>query len=292
VFEYAMKPPQHYDPSAISTGKPDLSNSKTLEEYEGPSCFAIPGNHDWFDGLNTFIRYVCHRDWLGGWLLPQKTSYFTLKLPHGWWLFGVDLALEDDINTDQYAHFRYVVDNHMKKDDRVIIVTHEPRWILDVYENKNPDKSEEKLAYLLRCVLKGRAVVRLAGDIHYYSRYSRIDKVELDTSSNDDTPPLQHSPLRGHTGSFGTEPLSPEKKSAPHQSKYHFPHMFEDDDVNVRKLHKDLQFPGPEHLIISGGGGAFLHPTHAPAVEFVKSSGSEYQEKNCYPPKHVSKYVE
>jgi len=33
--------------------------------------FAIPGNHDWIDGLETFQRYIQHRGWLGGWLLPQ-----------------------------------------------------------------------------------------------------------------------------------------------------------------------------------------------------------------------------
>ena len=39
--------------------------------------------------------------WLGGWLLPQEASYFALALPHGWWLFGLDLALVDDIDMCQ-----------------------------------------------------------------------------------------------------------------------------------------------------------------------------------------------
>ena len=72
-----------------------------LNQYEGPSCFAIPGNHDWIDGLETFQRHIQHRGWLGGWLLPQEASYFALKLPQGWWLFGLDLALLDDIDMCQ-----------------------------------------------------------------------------------------------------------------------------------------------------------------------------------------------
>ena len=72
-----------------------------LEQYEGPSCFAIPGNHDWIDGLETFQRHIQHRGWLGGWLLPQEASYFALRLPQGWWLFGLDLALLDDIDMCQ-----------------------------------------------------------------------------------------------------------------------------------------------------------------------------------------------
>ena len=72
-----------------------------LEQYAGPSCFAIPGNHDWIDGLETYQRHIQHRGWLGGWLLPQDNSYFALRLPQGWWLFGLDLALLDDIDMCQ-----------------------------------------------------------------------------------------------------------------------------------------------------------------------------------------------
>ena len=60
-----------------------------LKKYDGPQCFAIPGNHDWYDGLNTFLRNICRREYLGGWLLPQEKSYFALKLPKNWWIFGV-----------------------------------------------------------------------------------------------------------------------------------------------------------------------------------------------------------
>ena len=115
------------------------------------------GNHDWFDGLNTYIRYICQRNWLGGWHLPQTTSYFALKLPHGWWVFGCDLALENDINAEQFSVFQKIVNNHMDANDAVIIVTHEPSWILDEYENR---RTEEKLQYLIKKILKGRAVVR------------------------------------------------------------------------------------------------------------------------------------
>lgn len=60
---------------------------------------------DWFDGLHTFMRYICHKSWLGGWLLPQKKSYFALQLPKGWWIFGLDLALHCDIDVYQFKFF-------------------------------------------------------------------------------------------------------------------------------------------------------------------------------------------
>ena len=31
----------------------------------------------------------------------QEKSYFALHLPHGWWLFGIDLALVEDIDMCQ-----------------------------------------------------------------------------------------------------------------------------------------------------------------------------------------------
>jgi hypothetical protein len=43
-----------------------------LNVYDGPSAFLIPGNHDHYDGLETFTRHIIHKGWLGGWLLPQE----------------------------------------------------------------------------------------------------------------------------------------------------------------------------------------------------------------------------
>uniref|UniRef100_A0A7N2KRW9 Calcineurin-like phosphoesterase domain-containing protein n=1 Tax=Quercus lobata TaxID=97700 RepID=A0A7N2KRW9_QUELO len=90
-FKYALQQP----PSPVDTHA----------DYAVPRCFAIPGNHDWFDGLDTFTKNICHGDWLGGWFLPQKTSYFALKLPMGWWIFGLDLALHSAIDNYQLDFF-------------------------------------------------------------------------------------------------------------------------------------------------------------------------------------------
>jgi len=64
---------------------------------------------DWFDGLQTFMRYICHRNWLGGWLMPQKKSYFALQLPKRWWVFGLDLALHGDIDVYQFKFFSELI---------------------------------------------------------------------------------------------------------------------------------------------------------------------------------------
>ncbi|XP_010433955.1 PREDICTED: uncharacterized protein LOC104718003 isoform X2 [Camelina sativa] len=109
-FEYALQPPHWYKADSISVDKPELPDGVSdLKHYDGPQCFLIPGNHDWFDGLNTFMRYVCHKSWLGGWFMPQKKSYFALQLPKGWWVFGLDLALHGDIDVYQFNFFSELV---------------------------------------------------------------------------------------------------------------------------------------------------------------------------------------
>ena len=87
-----------------------------------PKAFMIPGNHDWIDGLDTYTKQVLHRASIGGWSLPQDLPYFAIKLPHGWWLFGIDLALEDDIDMVQYGYFARLADERMGPLDKVIIV--------------------------------------------------------------------------------------------------------------------------------------------------------------------------
>lgn len=94
------------------------TGAAALRAYDGPTAFAIPGNHDWIDGLETFQRYIQHRGWLGGWLLPQEKSYFALRLPHGWWLFGLDLALVDDIDMCQCQYFARIADERMGPSDQ------------------------------------------------------------------------------------------------------------------------------------------------------------------------------
>ena len=182
TFEDALPPPPSFRKEHISIRKPALpvegwdTGEKTesddlLSSYPGPCTFLIPGNHDWFDGLATYTRYILSRDWLGGWLMPQRTSYFALKLPSGWWLLGLDLALDDDINIEQF-HFFADVATSMNADDRVIIVSHVPRWVINEYENHTNDGAKEThMTELVRTHLKGRVKLRLAGDLHHYTRH-------------------------------------------------------------------------------------------------------------------------
>ena len=69
--------------------------------------YAIPGNHDWYDGLGSFVRQFCQPGrWIGCWQVQQRRSYFSLRLPHGYWLWGLDTATDGDIDPPQLAYFQ------------------------------------------------------------------------------------------------------------------------------------------------------------------------------------------
>ncbi|ONK74823.1 uncharacterized protein A4U43_C03F10500 [Asparagus officinalis] len=171
-FEDALQPPPWYKPEHISLHKPEPPHGcSELDQYDGPQCFTIPGNHDWFDGLHTFMRYICHKSWLGGWFMPQKKSYFALQLPKGWWLFGLDLALHGDIDVYQFKFFAELCQNKIGENDTVIVMTHEPNWILDWYWNETTGKN---VSHLICDYLKGRCKLRMAGDLHHYMRHSAV----------------------------------------------------------------------------------------------------------------------
>ncbi|EFJ24167.1 hypothetical protein SELMODRAFT_102099 [Selaginella moellendorffii] len=203
-FEYAMQPPKFYRPEHIAATKPELpDNVEKLQAYVGPQCFAIPGNHgcssytciivsDWFDGLETFMRYICHKSWLGGWLLPQEKSYFALQLPHGWWVFGLDQALHGDIDLFQFKYFSEIAKEQVGSKDSVIIITHEPTWLLDWYWEGSTGNN---VSHLIKDHLKGRCRLRLSGDLHFYMRHTAGPAAENPAS-------VQHLIVNGCGGAF------------------------------------------------------------------------------------------
>ncbi|EEF52451.1 uncharacterized protein LOC8260863 isoform X2 [Ricinus communis] len=191
-FEYALQPPPWYKQEHIATNKPELPvGVSELKQYDGPQCFIIPGNHDWFDGLHTFMRYICHKSWLGGWFMPQKKSYFALQLPNRWWVFGLDLALHNDIDVYQFKFFSELIKEKVGENDSVIIMTHEPNWLLDWYWD---GVSGKNVSHLICTYLKGRCKLRIAGDLHHYMRHSYVP--------SDGPVHVQHLLVNGCGGAF------------------------------------------------------------------------------------------
>jgi hypothetical protein len=135
-----------------------------------PHLFAIPGNHDWYDGLTGFSRLFFQRRWIGGWQTQQSRSYFAIRLPLGWWLWGVDFQLTADVDWPQLEYFRSVAER-IQEGDRIILCTPEPSW---VYFSTRGERAYQNLAFFERNVIapsKHPIALNLAGDLHHYCRY-------------------------------------------------------------------------------------------------------------------------
>jgi hypothetical protein len=142
-----------------------------------PAVFALPGNHDWYDGLVAFTRLFCteRERWFGGWETKQRRSYFVLRLPHGWWVVGTDVQLDSDIDEPQLDYFRKIA-ARIPAGDRIILCTAEPHWIYEArYSRLDPTITQRNLRYLEEEVFGSRVAVFVAGDLHHYRRHEHPD---------------------------------------------------------------------------------------------------------------------
>jgi hypothetical protein len=140
-------------------------------EGDSPAMFAIPGNHDWYDGLTSFVRVLCQGHWIGGWKTHQTRSYFALRLPHRWWLWAIDIQFDSYIDEPQLRFFRDVVAPEVQPGDSVILCSAKPNWV----EGAEEPEAFQTLDYFERRIVRDtcRANVRLSltGDSHHYARY-------------------------------------------------------------------------------------------------------------------------
>ena len=137
--------------------------------------YAIPGNHDWYDGLTSFLRVFCQKDWVGGWKTRQTRSYFALKLPHRWWLWGIDIQFDTYIDQPQLDYFDDVVGPQLEPGDSIILCSAKPTW---VNANRNSPEDYVNLDYFVRKIVRkwgAEARIFLTGDDHHYAHYVQDD---------------------------------------------------------------------------------------------------------------------
>lgn len=151
-----------------------------------PHLYAVPGNHDWYDGLSAFLGLFSRRrkkdDWaterpgreIGGRITQQTRSYFALQLPHGWWLWGADIQLSGYIDQPQIDFFTHVASRWMGEGSKLIVCTGQPNWAY--VDPKNPKPVFENFSYFERLAgiasdKRHRLCAVLTGDSHHYARF-------------------------------------------------------------------------------------------------------------------------
>jgi hypothetical protein len=138
-------------------------------ESAAPHLYAIPGNHDWYDGLTNFMRIFCQRHWIGGWKTQQQRSYFALELPHRWWLWAIDIQFDAYIDDPQLDYFR-AAKKLLREGDRLVLLTGKPSWTKALED----DPSYRNLAFFEKEMLAdtgARLALVVSGDLHHYVRY-------------------------------------------------------------------------------------------------------------------------
>jgi hypothetical protein len=141
-----------------------------------PTLYAVPGNHDWYDGLTAFLRLFVKikTDHFGGWRLEQSRSYFAVELPRDWWLFAIDIQSGAYVDDPQLLYFEHAA-RRLGPDNRLIVVVPTPSWV----EAVDKPKAYDTVDYFLRTIVDptgARVELLLAGDLHHYARYAGPDR--------------------------------------------------------------------------------------------------------------------
>lgn len=151
---------------------------------EGVPVFAIPGNHDWYDGLVLFLAYFCREKHLhmGSWRSHQRRSYFAFQITEKWWVWAVDIQLADNIDQPQYDYFRSIA-RQMPDDSKIILCSAEPGWLCT---EDTTSKSWDVMGFAIRIAQEAKKgfdlPILLSGDTHHYSRYDADDGKQFITS--------------------------------------------------------------------------------------------------------------
>ncbi len=218
---------------------------KSTSPVHGPPVLALPGNHDWYDGLSAFRRTFCEswtrmtakadsedltmvglyedpkdtaqREVAGGWTTIQSRSYFAIRVHPKWWIWGVDSQLNAPIDSVQLAYFD-AAKAKLQPGDGVVLCTSTPSWL--EAEDDNPQDFDRETPMTTMVNFRRRYLglpedewlrMIVTGDRHHYVRYE------------------------------ATKPQPAETKLTGGKSL--------------------KWMPGPT-LVTCGGGGAFTSPTH------------------------------
>jgi hypothetical protein len=141
-----------------------------------PTLYAVPGNHDWYDGLTAFLRLFARRRdaTIGGWQTEQSRSYFAVELPGRWWLFGIDEQFGAYLDDPQLAYFERAA-ARLGPQDKVILAVPAPAWV----KATDHPTAYDTIDYFIRTVIAptgAQVRLMLAGDLHHYARYAGADR--------------------------------------------------------------------------------------------------------------------
>jgi hypothetical protein len=136
--------------------------------------FAIPGWGDRYDGLVAFDNLFCTSrgaagNAIGAWQCVQHRSYWHLRLPYGWWIWGIDIAFDEPFDRDQATYFNTIAEQ-MGPQDNLILMTSEPFWVkADLHGG-----DEEENFFRIVAIARARGIricAAIASNTAHYNHY-------------------------------------------------------------------------------------------------------------------------
>lgn len=147
--------------------------NEALAKADGPEpiVLAIPGNHDWYDGLRAFSSRFCRPNThFAAWRVKQTRSYFAIALPGNWWLLAIDVQLGEQLDQAQMRYFE-AVSAEMDPRARIALLMPQPDWM-----RFRPTRKETRRepSEQIEDLFGKKPEVCLSGDLHHYRRFATI----------------------------------------------------------------------------------------------------------------------
>lgn len=218
-----------------------LRSTWAWTEGRPPTVLAVPGNHDWYDGLSAFLRVFCAGGWLGAWRSVQTRSYFAARLPGGWWLWGVDVQLGGYVDRVQLDWFGEVSDQ-LEPGSPVVVCLAQPTWVRTQWGEGDVDAYVTTDYFLRNTVTAagGEVRVAIAGDHHHYARYQSAAGVQLITAGTGGA--FLHG-TRGLPDPLHVPPTDSRDTNRSPSTDYHLAASYPDADTSRRLARNAVRLP-------------------------------------------------
>lgn len=228
--------------------------------------YALPGNHDWYDGLASFMQVFGDERAIGDYRTRQRSSYFAIKLPHQFWIFAVDIGLWGELDRRQVEYFQDLAEHDLADGDRIILCIAEPDW---VKARPNIENLRDGLFYFERRLAEAleRAAQRDAALGQPQRPSEDVGREGLSQAPASQAMVSQAPASQATTGAkaLHRRDVRVVLRLAGDLHHYRRHESLEPLHPTERNVQQDDFEPTGKRLvqnITAGGGGAFLHPTH------------------------------
>ena len=162
--------------------------------YAGPrsaqsppgALFALPGYHRSESGIAHFETLFCAARSrasrgtglaFGGWSTHQREKFFAIALPHGWWLWGVDIRYGQPLEAKQFNYFTVISEN-LTDQSKVMLFTPHENWLRSDFDDWAEQANLQKIIAIVEASGARVAAIITGGD-HEYAHAATDTSVQI-----------------------------------------------------------------------------------------------------------------